>query len=112
MPKDDYFMIVYIILEYLYTTTRNGDPVDETKIEYENKRFIIPYSYWEFIIKNMLKDGLIAGYRLLNTRDGDFLQRTSGIEITSKGIEYLIENSMMQKVKRALKDIKEIIPGA
>lgn len=36
---------------------------------------------------------------------------TDDLCITPKGIEYLAENSMMQKAKKALKELKEIIPG-
>ena len=33
------------------------------------------------------------------------------IDITMKGIEFLEDNSMLQKVKEALKDIKNMLPG-
>lgn len=38
--------------------------------------------------------------------------RDIGIIITPAGIEYLFENNLLQKVKRALKDVKDIAPFA
>lgn len=44
-------------------------------------------------------------------RENKGVKILSNLQITPKGIEYLQENSTMQKVKTALKDFKEIIPG-
>jgi DNA-binding PadR family transcriptional regulator len=112
MPKDDYFRIVYIILDYLYKCVRTGVGVDDSKIEHKNDRFCVPYSYWEFIIRNMVKDGLVTGYQVMRSgKEGEFLVYQGGLEITSKGIEYLTENTSMQKIMNTLKDIKDITPG-
>lgn len=45
------------------------------------------------------------------TKTGMLIQ-DRGIRITPRGISFLFENSLMEKVKRTLKDIKEIIPFA
>ena len=36
---------------------------------------------------------------------------TRNISITLKGLEYLQENSVMQKAYRAIKGIRDIVPG-
>ena len=63
------------------------------------------------IIIGLLRDGYIVGINPENTKDGIIWGDLTNMIITPKGIEYLFENSMLQKVKNTLKDVKDIIPG-
>lgn len=63
------------------------------------------------MIIGLLKDGYVVGINPENTKDGIHWGDLTNILITPKGIEYLFENSMLQKVKNTLKDVKDIIPG-
>ena len=83
MSKDDYFVLVYRILTYLYYCLKEGIAPDMEYLTFNTKYFPICESYWEYIID---------------------------INITPKGIEYLTDNSNMQKAKDFLKSIKEIVP--
>lgn len=60
----------------------------------------------------MLQDaGLIKGADLSVSITGDtFLKNPKRIRITLKGLEYLQENSIMQKMYRAAKGITDLIP--
>lgn len=58
MAKDDYFVIVFKILNYLYYCLKNGEEVDAEKISAKDLK--ITHEFWSFIIHNMNVDGLIA----------------------------------------------------
>lgn len=59
----------------------------------------------------MARDDYIVGIDPENTKDGIYWGDLTKALITPKGIEYLFENSMLQKVKKTLKDVKDIVPG-
>ena len=50
MARDDYHVIVYQILSYLYNCLKNGKRIDAQKISHENEYFVINEAYWAFII--------------------------------------------------------------
>lgn len=110
MPKDDYFAIVYKILEYLYSCMRSGETIDIEKISWDSKAIDINKSYWEDVIRSMNEEGYIRGVILINAlgqvrpavRFGD-------LGITQKGIEYLQDNSKMKKAAGCVKTVAEIL---
>lgn len=108
MAKDDYYVIVYAILKYLYDCLKTDDKVDFRVIEAAT--FDIPFNYWCYIIESMQNMNLIDGLAMVDTKDGRLIQHRGRTRITPDGIAYLFENSMIQKVKRTLKDVKDIIP--
>ena len=112
MAKDDYFYIRYKILLYLYECAKCGKTPDIYNVM-TAESYGIDNSYFYFIIKNLYKDGCIDGLRVIKcgySAEPSY-NITSRIEITTKGIEYLNENSMMEKAKNFLKEMKDIIPG-
>ena len=112
MARDDYFVIVYQILSYLYKALKSGDSVKAEYLRHDSPLFKTPISesYWQYIIKNMYKDELITGLSVDEIDNGTLIYRLEETQITPKGIEYLEENSMLQKVRKLLKDTKEMIP--
>ena len=56
-------------------------------------------------------EGYIKGLKEVHALGGTGI-RYEGVQITLKGLEYLEENSMMKKAYKAIKGIKDIIPGA
>ena len=110
MPKDDYFVIAYRLLSYLYNCLKK-DKSPETAVlcaEY----FGVGAQYWDYIIENLYRDGYITGVHVIQLLAD--LEPTvtiqPNIKITPKGIQHLSENSMFQKIKDAAKDIVAIIP--
>lgn len=111
MAKDDYHVIVYQILAYLYTQLKASDPVDPELLRPESRYLGINEEYWTYIMENLFRDGLIEGITL-TTAWGEQLI-VSGLEkarITPQGIEYLTDNSFLSKARDFLKDIKAIVP--
>lgn len=111
MKRDDYHVIIYKILAYLYTQLKNGDDVDAGMISNDGKLFQINQRYWAYIIHNLLAEGYISG--ITEQRAWGDVVLISGLEdciITPKGIAYLCDNSLLAKAKAYLKEIKEIVP--
>ena len=109
MAADDYFVIVYKVLIYLYGCLKR-------KIVFSNEEFEaiakdgITEEYFEDILKMMNDEGYITGYTQLKVWGGVITTNEyDNIKITQKGIEYLQENSLMQKVKRFLLESNDII---
>lgn len=109
MAKDDYYVIVYKILAYLYVQLKSGEPVDGSYISANGKLFEINSKYHSYIISNLVNDGYITSPSI-KTWGGETIIDLSSCEITPKGIDYLFENSFIEKAKQFLKDIKEITP--
>lgn len=111
MAKDDYHVIVYKILAYLYNKLKRGEPIEAEYLMYDGVLFQINRKYWVYIIYNMQEQGLIRGLNNIKAGDGHYLKEQFGsCEITPVGIEYLCNNSLAEKAKRFLKDAKEITP--
>lgn len=61
-------------------------------------------------IEMMSDVGYIKGASVEEAIDGTLMVDISDIHITLKGLEYLQENSIMQRLYKAAKGINEIIP--
>lgn len=112
MARDDYFVIVYKILVYLYKCLKNGETADIVNI-LTAETYGVPESYFEYIIIELLDSGYIKGVSTINVlgKSTPCIKFTKDIMIKPKGIEYLQENSMVAKAKNFLKEVKEIVPG-
>ena len=66
---------------------------------------------WCRYIEMMADVGYIKGVSLSRSISGDMMVDAQNIRITLKGLEYLQENSIMQRIYNAAKGIKEIVPG-
>lgn len=108
MANNDFFKIVYVLLQELYETKKEGEKVKKEDIDYQ--RFNIHYSYYADIICELLDNGYIKGVIVRTTKLGRVIN-IDNIDITMKGIEYLQNNSTMKKVYEALKNAKDLIPG-
>lgn len=110
MAKDDYYVIVYKILAYLYVQLKSGNPIDEDMLQYNGPLFQINYSYWCYILINMTEQGFITGLQFGGMGKNKIVKYLGECEITPAGIDYLCNNGLMQKAIRYLKDIKDITP--
>lgn len=108
MAKDDYFVIVYQILKYLYDCLKKGQPVEIENMTPE--ALGIPESYCDYIYINLMNQGFVDGVKMLPAFGGNSLD-IKKIEITPLGIAYLFENNFPSKIKNTLKDIKDMLPG-
>ena len=113
MAKNDYFVIVCKILCYLYDRLKNGKPIDINYLSHTGRQFQITESYWNYIIVNMKKDGLIDNVTVVSI-DGQkpYAVVDEMIEITPRGIAFLQENSMMKKAINILRQHHTIVAHA
>lgn len=116
MAKDDYHVIVYQILSYLYVQLKAGQPVDPDMISANSLNYKINEQYWQYIMINLFSDGYITGivaeekkYTSGNKIDISELEHC---QITPKGIDYLVDNSFMKKARALLDSAASIAPWA
>ena len=113
MARDDYHVIVYQILAYLYQCLKNGGDVDVRALQYNSPLIKAKNErYWHYIIYNICDEGLITGiqFATLDGADSRIPIDMTRCQITPLGIEYLCDNSFMKKARQFLKELKEITP--
>ena len=115
MSKDDYYVIAYKLLSYLYSCLKVGDyPIDIKNLTHDSYVLKIDINglYWEYVVRHLYEDGYIDGIDVIDVCGLNFpvVKINSWIEITPSGIDFLNNNSNMIKVKAFLKEIKEILP--
>lgn len=109
MAKNDYHVIMYRILIYLYACLKEGVPFDPDEVSYE--RLGIPESYWSTVVAKMAEKGFITGAVIIPLLGIGKRIKWVEPEITPEGVEFLQENSLMGKAREFLKTVKETIPG-
>jgi hypothetical protein len=105
MAKDDYYVLVYRILTYLYNQLKAGEPVDVSKLTPE--WLGIPRSYFEFIFETLSEEGYVRDVAFDDMMDGRTM--SEDIKISPAGISFLHNNSTIQKVKNSIKGIADIV---
>jgi len=109
MAKDDYFVIAYRLLKYLYDCIKKGKVPNQEVLNADF--FNINEEYWHYILRTLYEDEYIKGIFIDTELGGTpYAVRLNKMEITPKGILYLDENSAFQKIKGAVKDIADILP--
>ncbi len=107
--KDDHSTLACRILLYLYACVKTGKPPEESELS--PSRLGIDSGYWIYIMRHLQADGYISGVHFEELLGGMPSVKMLDLEITPKGIEYLQENSSMNKAKDFLRTLKEIVPG-
>lgn len=64
---------------------------------------------WNKYIEMMFDCGYIKGVNIQKYINGETVIDCEDIQITLKGLEYLQENSLMQKAYRAIKGVSDIV---
>lgn len=99
MAYNDLHFIVYKLLTYLYQQLKEGGIVEEQKLTEEYYK--IPRSYWHFILAELREAGYASGYTVTPINGGGRrIEHLERICITFKGIEYLTDDALMEKVRR------------
>ncbi len=117
MAKDDFHVLVYQILAYLYQCLKSGEAVNPKQISIEsdffkfNSQEINP-RYWAYIIHNLCRLELIDGvvFAKIDSLPYPHPINLDNCMITPAGIEYLTDNAFVAKAKDFLKDVKAIAP--
>ena len=98
MRKNDYHVVAYSILSYLYDCLKQGKEPSEDFLRLDWYPTELPLSYRWFIYNGLSEMGYIdttgweAGYGWEN---GNFSPLYNQIKITAKGIDYLYVNDLM-----------------
>lgn len=105
----EYFSIVYRILKTVYDSMDYQD-FDERSIAPDVLHVSVPK--WEAIMVELVRNGYLTGIEIVPIMG----LKIPGVKIirpvlTLKGAEYLEDNTMMKKVQRTMKGIKDAIPG-
>lgn len=102
----DNFKTVYRILRYL----EKAMDYDELEMDFISANALgISERRWVAIMEMLVKEGYIDGVGVKRSADGDVDLSISDPRITLRGLEYLKENSMMQKAANLAKGIAEVI---
>lgn len=113
MAKDDYYVVVYKILSYLYARLKADEKVDVRVLAHDGPMLGIRKGYWTYIIEHMWKQGFVEGIDIAQGY-GDICEIVGleHIQITPDGIGYLLDNNLVAKAKKFLKDMKDMNPFA
>ena len=101
MAKNDMEIIMYKILVYLYECMKEGKIPRVVDYGWESEMFSISQTYWIQVIQELVRLGLITGVSIRGTKDGPIVNLENPM-ITYEGRMFLLENSLMQKVKEAV----------
>ena len=105
----DNFRIIYKILRIL-EKSMELEEFDESTISAEQLN--ISYPFWCRIMKMLVDNGYVTGVSVWNAVDCTYPRvKVTRPEITLKGLEYLEENTIMQKIYKTAKGIVDIIPS-
>ena len=111
MAKDDYNVLVYKILVYLYACFKR-------RIVFDRKVFMktigrVNEDYLADVLRLMKTQGLIDGYSCTKAWSGTYIMTSDfeDLEITAEGINYLQENDRMHKVGEFLVENADAIAG-
>lgn len=101
MAKDEYYVLVYKVLLYLYACLKRKIYFNNETFDKATKRKDINEDYFDYVLYMMQKEGYIDGLAFTKVW-GNTVLRTNEIEnavITEKGISFLTENDKMNKIK-------------
>lgn len=105
---NDNFNCIYKILRAL-EKAMDYPEFDISQINHEALK--VSEYRWSRYIEMMVSSGLIDGIKVYYDITGRLAVQNDDIHITLKGLEYLSENTIMQRIYKAAKGIKDITPG-
>lgn len=106
MEKDDYEVVACKILVYLYACFKGKVVFNRKVFEEAISSDSFPEGYLARVLRMMENDGLIEGVVFTRAWGSVYIiiSDLSDMEITSRGIDYLKNNSTMQKVLDFIKE--------
>lgn len=110
MSKDDMQVLFCKILVYLYKVLKGTQKKDIYYIQPRTYDFPISKEYLQTILIELYEKGYIRNLIYQKAYSNDVVYfNYDGIEITYDGVEFLRENSTMQKIARTLKETIPIL---
>lgn len=112
MAQNDYFVIVYKILRYLYTCMQEGKmPVFEDFCWSSELLGEIPETYWNQIMTELINKGYIDDAFIVPRigAQGNGIKISPSTHITMEGIEFLQDNSNIAKARKVFGKAVELL---
>lgn len=111
MAKDDYEVIVYRVLVYLYACMKREIMYEEATFQASVRKNVDSDEYFADVLQMIQTEGLIEGLVFVGAWGGDIIMANSfqDAKITPQGIRYLKENAKMKQIGNALKESVDII---
>lgn len=111
MAKDDYDVVVYRVLIYLYACLKRRIVFEEETFQASVRKNIDSDEYFIAVLHMMQNEGLIEGLSFKKAWGGVYLLLSDikDAEITASGVRYLRENRTMAKVGEKMKAAADII---
>lgn len=110
MSQDDMHVVMYKILAYLYSCMKNGEQPVYKHYCHNGDVLNIPEQYWCQIIKQLVDHGYVDGFVVVTAWGGDLIVKANNPTITIEGVDFLQNNSTMQKALNVLKEAKSALP--
>lgn len=110
MARNDFHVIAYRILAYLYECLKNGVTPQNDIVSADTMG--IPDRYFMDVLQILSDEGFITGAFVKDPYAQHTLFRGwMTMRITRAGIEFMQENAWMTRALKFLRDLKEVIPG-
>lgn len=111
MAKDDYDVIVYRVLVYLYACMKRKIIFEETTFQAAVRKNVESDEYFADILEMMQGEGLIAGLVFVHAWGGVSILANDlcNAKITADGVHYLKENDKMKQIGEVLKGAGDLI---
>lgn len=106
MVKDDFPVIVYLILNYLYECLRDEKPVCPDCLKHDGTLFNIKYSYWKFIIDELMDRHWITCICIGDYENKKVTYKLETLCLLSQGLDALFNDLIVQQGRRFLNPIK------
>lgn len=100
MAQDDYFVIVYKILEYLYRCMKAGKRPMPEDLAPPCQMYSIPESYWTQIMEELIDQEYVKGINKVPGLQMSGIKINPEAAITMKGVEFLQSNSKIEEAKK------------
>lgn len=102
-------VVMYKILAYLYDCMKQGVEPQRSKIAHDSDMLGIPEPYWERIMAQLADRGFVKGV-VVRCYDDSPTVLVSKPYVTLEGVQFMQENSMMDKALKFLKESKSALP--
>ena len=110
MASDDMHVIIYKILAYLYDCMKRGIEPQKSMISHDGDLLGgIPYRYWCNVMVQLHDGGYVKGISV-KYFENEPTVIINNPSVTLDGVQFMQENSMMNKALAFLKETKSAIP--
>lgn len=113
MAKDDYEVVAYKILTYLYACMKGKAAFEKTVFRKSVVGEYVSDEYLHKILRLMQNDSLIEGLTFVRAWGNEWVLASdfSDASITAEGIRYLKDNSKTDAIKKAVLESAGLIAG-